>query len=768
MGDRSRFTLRKFTQGPWMSAKVPNRRDTAAAPTQKAWPSEVVNHPSIASDWDDPLLHLDASPARLIDLSAVPVPANSSRGGPFTVPQTLIEFPHWMNVARAYAASALSRYRGYDAVDVVINNLNHVFRFFAWCVDRRVYRLSALTLSDMSDLAEQLRPAGWASALDFDARIAEIIDKGRDDPRLIEKLISNHGSKGSVRVSALSREIGVVISARELPPKLRLEMIKLSGLSPLRSGKTSERSWSQSSFKTCYAALNQLAFLPEGIDRIAFEPFPNSREHARQSGARPDGRTINLPIEEAAKMLDLALKWVYVRSEGVVELLTVWRTSILEAKGNGQSVAQQQLLANKRVRESYPLVREKHGLPAVDITEGNDIVCTSVTELVKQLETSVMILVGINQARRKNEVLGEGGRPWGLYEGCLALADPFVDAYEIDIYIEKTWRQWLRMFANKLTVDAVKVLERVRLAIVGPAEPMARVKPTLQALRQRKLFVLPSHDLMRGDAFKPIQYSFGSHSDLFFDEAGIADEHRRTHSLRRIFALIYTYRWDHPSLQALSEHLCHLDLECTRTYVTDPSLRAEAERIERLHRVRSDCFPDGELAEAQARHADDLIRAMLTSTGSGGPLTRRVRLWVRFLLKQVEFGEADIEQAHQAVKAEFDKRGYAPTSYRHGACWATGNRMIKRAACSDGNSMHRERAGIGVCRTCPFHSTSGDYLRNLDVEINNLDERVSSTEEALEKRAAEIGAKKLRELVILERELMARYAAPFSGTGART
>lgn len=93
--------------------------------------------------------------------------------------------------------------------------------------------------------------------------------------------------------------------------------------------------------------------------------------------------------------------------------------------------------------------------------------------------------------------------------------------------------------------------------------------------------------------------------------------------------------------------------------------------------------------------------------------------------------------------------------------------MIKRAACSDGNALRRERAGIGVCGHCPFHSTSGDFLRNLDVEIGHLEVRASSAEEIVEKQAAEAGVRKLRELVTLERALMARYVAPFSTPGAR-
>src|SRR3546814_15108988 len=93
--------------------------------------------------------------------------------------------------------------------------------------------------------------------------------------------------------------------------------------------------------------------------------------------------------------------------------------------------------------------------------------------------------------------------------------------------------------------------------------------------------------------------------------------------MRRLFALIYMYRWDHPVLQALSEHLCHVDIESTRLYVTDDEMRKEAERIEALYRVRTDGFPEEEIGEARRPYQDDQLRAMLSSTASGGHMTYR-------------------------------------------------------------------------------------------------------------------------------------------------
>jgi hypothetical protein len=727
-----------------------------------AWPEDVPFNPRILSAWDDSLLRLrdERGVERIINLEKVPLPANRSSGGPFDHGLTLGQFPHWLDVARAHLALSLNEYSGHDALDTAINGLNHVLRFFAWCVEQRVYKLSALRPQDLEEFAVALRPHGWFSALSVPERLDQIVERAGKDTHILNSIVSVKNRVCSVSPDALSREMGFVITSREFPVGFREAMAALTGYPPHRSRKAtkSREGWSESSFKNCFTALNRLAHLPDALDRLDFEPFPNARKHARQSGGRPDGRTRNLPIEEAAKLLGLALKWIYERSDGVVELMNVWRDALGEARYRWCSAEDIQIFATQRLREAYPAIQAKYGLPGQltgAVRAGGGEGDTSVVELIQDLQTAAMIIVGINQGRRKNEVLGEGSRPWGLYLGCMLPSDPFVDAHELDIYIEKTWRNWMRMSTNKLTVDAIRVLERLRLAIY----PQEKEDSGLSAeeLRRRKLFVFPTFRVLLGEDIAPYQYAFGNHSVRFFKEAGVGEEARRSHSFRRFFALIYVYRWEHPLLQALSEYLCHMDMESTRVYVTDPSMREEAERIEKVYRLRADCFPFEELTEAQRQYADDLLRAMLTSTSAGGPMARRVRQWVKRLARRVEFADADLDEALAAVRSSVDRRGYMPTSFRHGACWASGDRMARRARCGSGGKLHREQADIGICSTCPFHSTSEAFLRNVEQEAMELEAQAKATVDAVEREATLRASRRLLELIDLERELMARY-----------
>lgn len=402
------------------------------------------------------------------------------------------------------------------------------------------------------------------------------------------------------------------------------------------------------------------------------------------------------------------------------------------------------------VNKAYPEIAARFDLPRGKIGLASiSADGLSIADFLQRIQTSAVVLIGINQARRKNEVTGEDDRPWGVYAGCVSRSDPFVDAFEIDMYIEKTWRDWRKMPANRITADVVGVLERLRVAMPGPA---IRVSDDVRERRKNKLFVFPTQAHDRNAELA--EYRFSKHSDTLFKEAKVDPKWRRTHQFRRLFALLYMYRHDHPSLQALSEMLCHLDLECTRTYVTDAAMVAEAERIAVLYRCHDEA-PLEELAEVRREYAEEQIRAMLTSAEAGGTLTRRVRRWVKALVSKVEFDADDLERALAAVRTKMDKRGYSPESYPHGICWAS-HRHASRASCGRGGDLAREHAGIDVCSKCPFHSTSVAFLENVERDLRQLREAEDAAASSAEAATVRQEIVALEGLVAMERRLMER------------
>lgn len=731
--------------------------DSPVEAPQGRWPEHQISHPAILSRWKDPflLIRAESGVVRRFDLAEVPLPRNCDVGGTITKSCKLGDFPHWMDVCKAYAALALHDTSAYTAVDIVSNALGNVYRFFAWCIRRRVLHLNVLTESDLKAFARELQPNGWFSALPIEPWIRAALDEAKADENVRSRLISHRRNNSfvSFNTEGLSREIGCVVTQPEYPSWMGEHLQELSPDASIRfqvQRARKDRAWSASSFKNCFVAVRRLSRIAAPLDRLTFDPFPNTRAAAIASGGRPDGRTPNLPIEEAGRLLGTSLSWIYEKSPGVEELLRIWTDAKASAEAaglNGKSIPAACL---RVVNKAYPEIAARFDLPRGKIGLASiSADGLSIADFLQRIQTSAVVLIGINQARRKNEVTGEDDRPWGVYAGCVSRSDPFVEAYEIDMYIEKTWRDWRKMPANRITADVVGVLERLRVAMPGPA---MRVSDDVSERRKNKLFVFPTQAHDRNAELA--EYRFSKHSDTLFKEAKVDPKWRRTHQFRRLFALLYMYRHDHPSLQALSEMLCHLDIECTRTYVTDASMVAEAERIAVLYRCQDEA-PLEELAEARREYAEEQIRAMLTSAEAGGTLTRRVRRWVKALVSKVEFDADDLERALAAVRTKMDKRGYSPESYPHGICWAS-HRHASRASCGRGGDLAREHAGIDVCSKCPFHSTSVAFLENVERDLRQLREAEDAAACSAEAATVRQEIVALEGLLAMERRLMER------------
>lgn len=745
------------------TAALSNRAEDLSAGSESpppGWPAHVLAHEAIVSGWNDEFLLIRSSSGavRRFELASVPLPSNADVGGPFSRHSRLGDFPHWMETTRAYAALALHDTSGHDAADRVSNALNHLFRFFAWCVRRRVYRLDALTRADLKALESDLRPRGWFSALPLDEWMRAVVDLARADAELRDALVRRVRGARMFSPRALSEAIGCVISGRELPKWLHPVLAELCPDATDRWRRDMSKDsagWSQSSFKTCFTALRRLSRLEGGVDRLSFDPFPNTRTAARASGAPADGRTPNLPLEQAAQLLSTSLGWIYDKADGVEALLHAWGRARQDTSAAGSGSVEH---VTQALNKAYADIAPRYGLPQGPLgTTKKPAGGTSMVELVHRIQTAAVVLIGINQARRKNEVIGESSRPWGVYFGCVTRSDPFIEAFQIDMYIEKTWRTWRTLSANRITADAIAVLERIRRAMPGleDCDPDAE----LGVRRTQKLFVFPCDG--PDGSFRCARYAFGFHSGSLFDEAGLDRRWRRTHQFRRLFAMLYMYRYDHPRLQALSQFLSHLDLDCTRTYVTDPAMVEESERLERLYQRKRDDSPTEELKEARGEYSDHQIQAMLTAPGGGGTLTRRVRKWVKRLIDKVELDTVDLDAASTFVKERFAARGHSPIPYPHGICWAS-DRHATRAGCGGDGKLARELAGIKTCSACPFHSTSVAFLENVQRDIHTLEAQRSAAISPVEARHidGEIGA--LEDLIQLERTLISRSVAPLS------
>lgn len=145
-------------------AEVPKRERVSQ------WPKDVPFNARILSAWGDSCVRVrDDTGAVRASIWQRCLFLQIVRWADHSMRFTLGQFPHWMDTARAYLALSLNEYSGHGALGSAINGLNHVLRFFAWCVEQRVYKLSELRPQDLEAFAVALRPE-WVVFGPFDAR----------------------------------------------------------------------------------------------------------------------------------------------------------------------------------------------------------------------------------------------------------------------------------------------------------------------------------------------------------------------------------------------------------------------------------------------------------------------------------------------------------------------------------------------------------------------------------------------------------------------
>src|SRR5690606_20238260 len=88
---------------------------------------------------------------------------------------------------------------------------------------------------------------------------------------------------------------------------------------------------------------------------------------------------------------------------------------------------------------------------------------------------------------------------------------------------------------------------------------------------------------VKGFKNAPDSYYFSSASKEFLELANVkVGALNGTRAFRRLFAILYVHRYDHPVLLALKQHLCHTNLSTTTYYASSPKVKKEAEQIEKL------------------------------------------------------------------------------------------------------------------------------------------------------------------------------------------
>lgn len=713
-----------------------------------------------------------------------PTTANNNRSMPKLRP--LLEFPELVGTLLEILNYWLYAY-GNQSSSVrhqIPQRIFSAIRYFRYFSTRGKYRLQDVS---QNDIAEILRTCdqGWASILKFEDSLEGIRREIKEKPEILDRIINIRGNDIALKNDGLDWILGYPMYRQVIPPWFReyccaeisirdereycsrsnqkqIDKLQQVGVTPL---------------KNMFGVLNDMSMA--STDRIQFRPVFSAKGMARSLSTKVDGRTENISLEDAVSVMGEAVKWIYDYSPDIIHLVNKFREFAVESYEDNPSdpdanteraisgaVTKKWRDYYSRTQKQYDFPWEVLGIRPRDTKSNNDD--TSLTTMVFTLITACVVTIGINNGRRKRELTGEKS-DYGLYFGCVSSHESASLDYEfktIDIYIEKTLQEYRELSINNLSHDAVGVLEALYNATrpVGTEPQEGRLEDIDEARAQK----LTSTIFLTRRGFSGVdarhQYRFTENSKWFFQLCGVKNQKitGKTHTFRRLFAMLYFWRFKDARIEALSQHLCHLDYLMTQVYLSDPELRAEAESIERLYKViqAENKEMNDLMGEVRIEFSEDAIRDILEGRAAGG-FAKRIRNLHNRMTRSISplgnsqaYKDLPLEEQASVLSDIYNSHKHEPDPRRHGICWADAHH---NGNCKDTDTglLAKENGVPELCIGCPFHSYSDEYTSHLRDDLLELEEAASNYGiPKAQRTAARKAADNLHALINLEEHML--------------
>lgn len=687
----------------------------------------------------------------------------------------LTTFPNLANTVKAFLNDCVNTFgNSTKAVSEIHQNLNNLIRFIIWMFRRKgVYQLARLTRPDFEDFAADFRSNhGWAGVLGYEEALADLVKQLKNDELDPAMLLSpmltiQRCIKGvQFKEGAIEKLTGLPITRTEVSQRFREKVAQITGREFICQAR-SQDGVSMMSAYSVFKALNRLYRLPETFDCPRIKPVPNALALAKKNATvRHQERTKNLRLEDAIALFDESARWIYDYAPHILPLLNKYREKLEHYSHLSDHWAPRKLSEDEELDQLVTKALQTSPLPFRRIvanarTPGHDDTnCPSIDELVQHTMTACFIMIATNHGRRLNEIIGVNQLPYGLYFGCIK-EQAGSPVRHIDIYIEKTVKDWCSFYVNQLVIDAVKLLEEISQVFRPLFTPRKTYQDNVIAARHDKLFVW-RYLTPLGFENAPFSYFFKAASTKFYRRAGVTDlelDHR-AHPFRRFFALLYFYRYDNPKLLALQHHLRHLDPGMTVVYLSDPPVRREADRIEVLYRKRVDEHTKEEMAllnDVRSEMFHDTVYEILSGKRHGGHWPKTVTGLYRILANRGTFdGKSLREQAELTAKG-LEKRGYGRIPFENGGCNNGDNRLTRKiSAChsEDDDFCHLEEAGPAKCLQCVHHDSGETNIHFMEAERRRLRDQTLDYElPVYVRKAAEQELSLLNKVIASEKKL---------------
>ena len=587
---------------------------------------------------------------------------------------------------------------------------------------RSVYRLADASQKDLDELVAMLAEGGWFNALNLgqrwgtaalsltDGEVSAAFRFLRSETRTVDALKMDFwaeriGVGGKIALPASAQSMLEQRLKCEFSPHWHSRKEKPPG-APGRELLTMLICW-----------LNDLHLIDSEDDRLRFLPFPHPRATADRLAEAESNRTPNVSVEDTVQLVESAFFWIYECAPLVSTLISQSRSELgliprkrrkAWLSGNPTALALQRLVgypifqwaANQRPRRS-------------DMT---------VDELVACCQAASVLTIAFLNGRRSSEICDPA---LGLQVNDLCPTD-LDGVFETTFWIAK-YRQHERFYVTQASADAIRCAEELRRVAV-PECPQQRTesiywagRPTLDGLKE------DSHFAACIDAKRT--RSLSTFLEWAFPDGNCPQI--TMHTGRRMFALIYMYRYSHPRLRALSQHLRHITLSKTRVYITDAQATRHNDRIEQKLGVSSRHDPDQRRHEVRVRDLRD-IEASITEAGEEkmldavkgilaedpdpfiGGFEKLVKHLYRTMSRSIRFETTPIDEQMVLLRDRLREHGYAAHPKPHGDCYlkADPGRLLPK--CAVGGRPHPESADLPLCAGCMYFLTDHTFNGELD------------------------------------------------------
>ncbi len=711
---------------------------------------------------------------RIIDLNSITF-AGYGGDSVFQEPIPFSRLPYIKETVWNALNETLKRH---DGSSYIANEINGVMPFltgvYSYLFRHGVYRLEQVTKEDVKTwLFDFIEHDGWWNLLGIGQALEKLIEDTKKDPLLRAFLASEYKKERgyfSFNKTSVSWLLGLPLhgfSFGEIQQKLHSEIFPELAIEGAGLGGNNTRGKMTS--QVLYTVFRKLNFytsqFPEGVDQIGFIPIPEPRGMAKKfAKARTQERTANITPDYAVKLVTVAFDWLYTKSPGVIELLTIARkeAEIQAKKGSSRNASKNNV--RWAVDNHYQAIKEQYGFEWDSISlEGKGEAGDSLNDMLAVVQYAAFNLIGINHGRRKNELIGEGDKPYGLYLGCVSNSEQQAefDLKKINIYIEKTYQQWKEFWCNKLVYDSVSVLESIyqlfRPLNTPPIEiSNIEIAKEHKLIRRRVLTDVPEWADKSNwvEKFKRVEYSQDSRPFFRLVDPKNSTLSQKSHPNRRLFACLYHYRYEFSELLALRDHLVHNDTLMTHKYVTDPDTRKLAETMQEAWKNEQDGF-DRVMDEVQNEYFRDTLIQIIKGECVGGRWPRLVSKRLKTLAKDVDFVALNAEDKAAFLTEKLTRKGYKANPKSNGVCFAGSNKISARLAnCHSGEGLNQQDASPSMCHGCVHLFTNQNYLSVMEEELAELEDRSKDFRLPMPVRIqAEKQLSDLATMIQLEREM---------------